>query len=144
MNTLLEVGYGFNTSQTKITMVEKVQGQVVDWTLGYLLDQFVNEIPIIGNVQTLLWFMTILYTRWRFVQLSILSNFSISSNFQFFNFVHFSILSKFQFCPIFQFCPTFQFRPLFNLSNSQFCPLLNLSYFKFVQFSIFPSCLARY
>lgn len=49
MNTLLEVGYGFNTSQTKITMVEKVQGQVVDWTLGYLLDQFVNEIPIIES-----------------------------------------------------------------------------------------------
>merc|ERR1711862_756764 len=29
MNTLLEVGYGFNTSQTRITMVQKVQGQVV-------------------------------------------------------------------------------------------------------------------
>ena len=49
MNTLLEVGYGFNTSQTRITMVQKVQGQVVDWTLGYLLDKFVDDIPIIND-----------------------------------------------------------------------------------------------
>ena len=46
MNTLLEKGYGFNTSQTQIKMVERVNGQLVDWTLGYLLDQYVGEIPI--------------------------------------------------------------------------------------------------
>ena len=46
MNTLLEKGYGFNTSQTQIKMVETVNGQNVDWTLGYLLDEYVREIPI--------------------------------------------------------------------------------------------------
>ena len=46
MNTLLEKGYGFNTSQTQIKMVETVNGQLVDWTLGYLLDGYVSEIPI--------------------------------------------------------------------------------------------------
>ena len=40
MNTLLETGYGFNTNHTTIKMVEKVQGQVVDWTIGKI---FINR-----------------------------------------------------------------------------------------------------
>lgn len=55
MNVLIEHGYGFNTNQTTIKIVDKVQGQNVGWTLGYALDQLqkVKIVPLKLNDRAL-------------------------------------------------------------------------------------------
>lgn len=42
MSTLLETGYGLNSSEHQVKVVDKIQGQTVDWTLGYTLATATN------------------------------------------------------------------------------------------------------